>query len=334
MAVALRRRPSETPGITDDARVVLDRLRRARRVVLQGLAGGAAVRCRPAAAGARRAGRGGSGRLGRILPACAMLVAAAQGRPLPLDRRTNLAGRWSVRAAATTIARRRARRRSSSRRGALLRRYGVVFRRLLTRETERGAVARADARLSPARSARRDSRRPVRVGHGRRAVRAARRGAGAARGAAHAGDRRDLHDLAPPIRSTWPASSPPVRACVPPAATGWPTATACRWRRRRPGSAAAGAARCGGDVSGHAAAAAQAHATSGLKPGCSLIGSGPDSPRGECAPLAGGAGDRERHRAFACAQGFLHRARGGVRRGVDRRRSGSARAASWRGEAR
>ena len=62
-----------------------------------------------------------------------MLVAASQGRVLRDDRRVNLAGRWSV----------RARDRSAMSRDAaieqqawtLLRRYGVVFRRLLIRET-------------------------------------------------------------------------------------------------------------------------------------------------------------------------------------------------------
>ena len=66
----------------------------------------------------------------------------------------------------------------------LLRRYGVVFRRLLAREANARAVARARARLPAARGARRDPRRPVRVRHVGRAVRAARRGRAAARGAA------------------------------------------------------------------------------------------------------------------------------------------------------
>ncbi len=60
-----------------------------------------------------------------------LLVAAAQGR-LTLDRRTNLAGRWSV------VGREddpRTRQAAIERQAhALLRRYGVVFRRLLTRE--------------------------------------------------------------------------------------------------------------------------------------------------------------------------------------------------------
>jgi ATP-dependent Lhr-like helicase len=62
-----------------------------------------------------------------------MLVAAAQGRPLTLDRRTQLAGRWSVppheddpRLHDTFV---------EHQAQILLRRYGVVFRRLLTRET-------------------------------------------------------------------------------------------------------------------------------------------------------------------------------------------------------
>ena len=64
---------------------------------------------------------------------------------------------------------------------ALLRRYGVVFRRAAAARGERRAVARAGARLPPARGARRDSRRTIRVGHVRRAVRARRRGRSAAR---------------------------------------------------------------------------------------------------------------------------------------------------------
>ncbi len=96
-----------------------------------------------------------------------------------------------------------------------------------------GAVARPGARVPPSRSARRNSRRPLRVGHGRRAVRAAGRRAGAARGAAHAGQRRDLLDLhrrsAQPRRHRHRGRAPARRQ----AATGWPTATACRWRRSR-----------------------------------------------------------------------------------------------------
>ena len=61
----------------------------------------------------------------------------------------------------------------------LLRRYGVVFWRLLAaRGRVAAAVARAAARAAPARSARRHSRRPLRRRRHGRAVRAARGGAG------------------------------------------------------------------------------------------------------------------------------------------------------------
>ena len=74
---------------------------------------------------------------------------------------------------------------------ALLRRYGVVFWRMLQREAAlAAAVARAAARAAPARGARRDPRRPLRRRRLRRAVRAARGRAGAARHAARAADRR------------------------------------------------------------------------------------------------------------------------------------------------
>ena len=66
---------------------------------------------------------------------------------------------------------------------ALLRRYGVVFRRLLARESAAAPWRRAGAGLPAARSAGRDSRRPVRVGHVGRTVRAAARGRAAARSA-------------------------------------------------------------------------------------------------------------------------------------------------------
>ena len=65
---------------------------------------------------------------------------------------------------------------------------------------ERGDVARARARLPAARGARRDPQRPVRNGHVRRAVRAARRRGTAAGGSAH---RRPT--------AVWSRSAPPIR---------------------------------------------------------------------------------------------------------------------------
>jgi ATP-dependent Lhr-like helicase len=60
-------------------------------------------------------------------------VWAARGRPAPHDRRSNFAGRWTaIAAGGEHITRDVA---VEVQAGALLRRYGVVFRRLLTRET-------------------------------------------------------------------------------------------------------------------------------------------------------------------------------------------------------
>jgi ATP-dependent Lhr-like helicase len=119
-------------GITDDARAVLDRLRARGASFFKELM--AAVpfdgdRLRQALSVLVAAGLVTSDGFAGLR----MLVAASQGRVLPDDRRINLAGRWSVRERD---------RENAARDGAvelqawtLLRRYGVVFRRLLTRET-------------------------------------------------------------------------------------------------------------------------------------------------------------------------------------------------------
>jgi ATP-dependent Lhr-like helicase len=61
------------------------------------------------------------------------LVSVASGRPVPGDRRSTFAGRWTaVAAGEVAIAREDAVERQA---WALLRRYGIVFRRLLARET-------------------------------------------------------------------------------------------------------------------------------------------------------------------------------------------------------
>jgi ATP-dependent Lhr-like helicase len=60
------------------------------------------------------------------------LVWAARGRPAAHDRRSRFAGRWTTITAHESIARDKA---IEIQTWALLRRYGVVFRRLLTRET-------------------------------------------------------------------------------------------------------------------------------------------------------------------------------------------------------
>jgi ATP-dependent Lhr-like helicase len=60
------------------------------------------------------------------------LVWAERGRPAQHDRRSNFAGRWTAIATDTDVSRDEA---IELQAWALLRRYGVVFRRLLTRET-------------------------------------------------------------------------------------------------------------------------------------------------------------------------------------------------------
>jgi ATP-dependent helicase Lhr and Lhr-like helicase len=76
------------------------------------------------------------------------LVWAARGRPAHHDRRSNFAGRWTAAAAGPpNVTRDEA---VESQAWALLRRYGVVFRRLLTRETNAAAwreLARVYRRL-------------------------------------------------------------------------------------------------------------------------------------------------------------------------------------------
>jgi ATP-dependent Lhr-like helicase len=76
------------------------------------------------------------------------LVWAARGRPAQHDRRSNFAGRWTAIAAGhDEVARDEA---IELQAWALLRRYGVVFRRLLTRETNAGTwreLARVYRRL-------------------------------------------------------------------------------------------------------------------------------------------------------------------------------------------
>ncbi|HZI82203.1 MAG TPA: DEAD/DEAH box helicase [Vicinamibacterales bacterium] len=66
-----------------------------------------------------------------------MLVAADQGRPWPLDRRPNLAGRWNLLVRGSGPSGPPVNSRDDvveCQAWALLRRYGIVFRRLLTRE--------------------------------------------------------------------------------------------------------------------------------------------------------------------------------------------------------
>jgi len=121
----------EADGITNDARIVLDRLEARGASFFKDLLAALpfdADRVLHALGVLVSAGLAVSDGFSGLR----LLVAAAQGRPLTLDRRTNLAGRWSV------VAREddpRTRQAAIERQAhTLLRRYGVVFRRLLTRE--------------------------------------------------------------------------------------------------------------------------------------------------------------------------------------------------------
>ena len=103
-----------------------------------------------------------------------VLMAAARARrrdriggPISPDAGRHFASPGSTRSPGTP--------QSSIRRGPL-RRYGVVFRRLLAREPNAAPWRELTPRLPAARGARRDPRRPLRLRHGGRAVRAAGRG--------------------------------------------------------------------------------------------------------------------------------------------------------------
>jgi ATP-dependent Lhr-like helicase len=114
----------------------------------------------------------------------------------------------------------------------LLRRYGVVCWRLLEREAAWLPPWREPRpRLSPARGARRDPRRPLHRRADRRAVRAARSDRLDARGAPPAGRRRARlprrERSGEPARHRRPGAEGRARSPAP-ASSG---ATACRWRR-------------------------------------------------------------------------------------------------------
>ena len=193
------------------------------------LAAAVRPRSRCAAPRARRAGRCGPGRVGRLLRAARAAVAAAHGRPGRATAAANFAGRWTAAAAPRGRRRDAARQAVEPQAWALLRRYGVVFRRLLTREPN----------AAPWRELTRVYRRLEARGE----IRGGRFVSGMA------GEQFALPDAverlrevrrtpptaasspsAPPIRSTWPASSPPASGSAPPAATAWSTATVSRWR--------------------------------------------------------------------------------------------------------
>jgi ATP-dependent Lhr-like helicase len=126
-------RPEPEPAVGDDARVVLEQLQQRGPAFFRDLTAALSFdsdRLRIALSALVAAGLAASDGFAGLR----VLVAADQGKPWPLDRRPNLAGRWNLIAV---------------RRGgpldppemviecqawALLRRYGVVFRRLLIRE--------------------------------------------------------------------------------------------------------------------------------------------------------------------------------------------------------
>ena len=182
-----------------------------------------------------RRARGGRARgVGRLLGAArADLRAARSDRSHARSPRANFAGRWSAIGVPRADPRTPRRPRVETQAWTLL----APLRRRLPppagARDERRALARADARLPAARGARRDPRRPVRLGHVGRAVRAAGRGRAAARGSPHAAGRPLDHDQhrrsAQPRRHRHRRRARPRRA----AATASSTATACRWRCSR-----------------------------------------------------------------------------------------------------
>jgi len=123
--------------LSDDARLVMERLRERGPSFFRDLAAALAFdpdRLRIALSALVAAGVAASDGFAGLR----VLVAADQGRPWPLDRRPNLAGRWNLIArgvgspagyddsAAPAV---------ECQAWSLLRRYGIVFRRLLIRET-------------------------------------------------------------------------------------------------------------------------------------------------------------------------------------------------------
>ena len=125
----------------------------------------------------------------------------------------------------------RARTRCARSPGHCSRRYGVVFRRVLARETSGCALARPGARVSDPRGTRRDPRRAIRVRNVGRAVRAAgcrRSPAGAS--PIGSGRHADHHQRGRPIEPDRHHHRP-ASVSAPPPATASSTATACLWRR-------------------------------------------------------------------------------------------------------
>jgi ATP-dependent Lhr-like helicase len=127
-------RDAPETAVSDDAHLVLERLRERGPSYFRDLAAGLSFdpdRLRIALSALVAAGLAASDGFAGLR----VLMAAERGRPWPSDRRPNLAGRWNlieVRRGGpsgppdTSI---------ETQAWSLLRRYGIVFRRLLTRET-------------------------------------------------------------------------------------------------------------------------------------------------------------------------------------------------------
>ena len=228
------RDPRLTPGSPTTPAVVLRRAARARRVVLQ-RSGGRVCRSTPTGC-ARRSACWSQPALSPPTDsrACACWWPRRRAARCPHDRRASLAGRWTRC--------RTAQDRAVTSRDAAVEQPGMDAAAALRRRVpaaadardQRGAVARAGARLPPPRSARRNPRRPVRVRHGGRAVRAAGRSAGAARGAPHAGQRHasDRSATADPLNLAGIVTAGDARPRGQPQ-PAWPIATACRSRCSR-----------------------------------------------------------------------------------------------------
>jgi len=134
-AWSCRGRPSDrpdAPAVSDDARLVVERLGERGPSFFRDLASALsfdADRLRIALSALVAAGLAASDGFAGLR----VLVAAERGRPWPIDRRPNLAGRWNLIDVRGRV--------SSDppdlehQAWSLLRRYGIVFRRLLTRET-------------------------------------------------------------------------------------------------------------------------------------------------------------------------------------------------------
>ena len=157
--------------------VVLHRCARGERPRRRARRGSRSARSSPAASPHPMASRG-CARCSRAAPAvrsCAIAAPASPAAGASFRRRTEPAAQASAVEAEAW---------------ALLRRYGVVFHRLLTRESIAAPWRDAGPGLPAARSAGGDSRRPLRRGDVWRAVRAAARRRAPARGAPDAADGR------------------------------------------------------------------------------------------------------------------------------------------------